>query len=56
MGVNSTNDSIGHGVDGRVVAGFVLPLGPAVLGVVEMDMGTAVRGGVSLCPGRDDPC
>jgi hypothetical protein len=34
---------IGHSVDGRVVGGFVLALGPAVLAVVEVDVATAMR-------------
>jgi hypothetical protein len=43
--VDATDNPIGNGVNGRVIGGFVLALGPALLPVVEMDVATAVRVG-----------
>jgi hypothetical protein len=43
VGVDASDDSIGHGVNGWIVNGFIPAFGPAVLGVVEMHMSAAMR-------------
>jgi hypothetical protein len=44
VGSQSPYGAIGDRVDGWVVAGLVAPVGRAILAVVEVNVGTGVRG------------